>query len=100
MNIKLKANNVDINFEIDTGFKGECLLSEEMFNKLPGRELEGPVVVLADGRGYYTKEKLVEISYSDKRIYVRCYSTPLINKNLIGEKVLEKLGIVINLQGE
>ncbi|MCY0859649.1 MAG: clan AA aspartic protease [Sulfolobaceae archaeon] len=97
MNLGLNLQNVAVDFKIDTGFDGECLVPYNIFDKLKGTEYNGPYVVLSDGTIYSTKAKIVELKYKDKVVYLECLSVPYkINKSLLGEKALKKLEIVID----
>lgn len=96
MKIKLKVEGIDVEFKIDTGFEGECMLCFEIFNRIDKEEFDGPTVVTADSNRYRTKAKRVSITFNDKNFMVDCIYHQTINKNLLGEKALIKLGIVLN----
>ncbi|ACP37791.1 MULTISPECIES: clan AA aspartic protease [Sulfolobaceae] len=96
MNLDLEVEGVTVKFKIDSGFDGECLVSYDIFRSLPGEELEGPPVRLSDGNMYATMMKMVKIKFLGKEIYAICIANSFINKNLIGEKLLERLQIILD----
>ncbi|BFH74711.1 clan AA aspartic protease [Sulfurisphaera javensis] len=95
-NITLLIENRDVNFKIDTGFDGECTLSFDIFNSIPGEELGDFVVRTATGEVVYMKSKKVRAEYKGKQIYLLCLSNCIINKNLLGERALSLLKLVID----
>ena len=96
MKLSLEANGRIIEFKIDSGFNGECILSHDVFRTLSGEEFEGPLVRLPDGRVYSTKMKIVIVKFLNREIYTTCISNIYIDKNLIGEKLLERLQIILD----
>ncbi|AAY81198.1 clan AA aspartic protease [Sulfolobus acidocaldarius] len=100
MNLDLNLNGINVSFKIDTGFDGECLLPHDIFSKIGGYEYDGPPVSLSDGRGYLTRAKIVEVVFNGKNLILECISVVYINKTLLGERALSKLGILIDYKNQ
>lgn len=97
---KIRSSNseFDLEFKVDTGFDGECVLSYEIFESIEslGGIFDGPYVRLVNGQYVPTRSKLVSIQISGKPFVALCISNPYFSRNLIGEGLLKRIQAVID----
>ncbi|QGA68927.1 clan AA aspartic protease [Sulfolobus sp. E11-6] len=102
MNIKgtILEGNIQVDFKLDTGFGGECLLSYDTFSRIEVEEEEGPTLRLANGSYLGSRSKTLTLKILDKEVKTVCLSNPLITTNLIGELLIRRVNIVIDYKSQ
>ncbi|MDT7861609.1 MAG: clan AA aspartic protease [Saccharolobus sp.] len=96
MRIKAKINDIEDWFIIDTGFSGEVLVSYEIFERLQSPKIDVGSICVSEEECYKGFGKIATLNVMGNEINVITIWVPQLNENLIGERALIKLGLVIN----
>lgn len=84
---------VKVKVKVDTGFQGELLVEKGIFDEIPAEPSDGPRICTASMQCYETYVKLANVSGLGKEAVAEILYSPVIDKNIIGERLLEKLGL-------
>ena len=90
---------IEVTAFIDTGFDGGILIPFNLFEKLQLNLVEEPYPaqgVFPTGLTTSLHEALVKVETCNMRFTVHAYSTPFINKKLVGRELLNKLILTLN----
>ncbi|QXJ35133.1 clan AA aspartic protease [Saccharolobus shibatae] len=96
MDFELEIESIKVRAKVDTGFDGEIIVVKEIFDKIPYNSSEGPRICTASMECYSTFVKLAKAKFLDREIIAEVLNSPVIEKNIIGEGLLKKVGAVIN----
>ncbi|BDB98553.1 clan AA aspartic protease [Saccharolobus caldissimus] len=96
MDFELEIEGIKVRAKVDTGFDGEIIVAKEIFDKIPYNFSEGPRICTASMECYSTFVKLAKTKFLDREIIAEVLNSPAIEKNIIGEGLLKKVGAVIN----
>lgn len=96
MDFELEIEGVKIKAKIDTGFDGDIIVNKEVFDKIPYDPSQGPRICTASMECYSTYVKLAKIKYLGKEVISTVLNSPVIEKNIVGEGLLRKVGAIIN----
>jgi clan AA aspartic protease len=94
--IKARINDIEDWFIIDTGFSGEVLVNYEIFEKIPFPEFDAGNICITEDECYKAFGKISTLKVLRNEINAIIIWVPQLNENLIGEKALVKLGLIIN----
>ncbi|GAA5420293.1 clan AA aspartic protease [Sulfurisphaera tokodaii] len=96
MDFELEIEGVKVKAKIDTGFDEEMIVTKEIFDMIPYDPSDGPRICTASMECYSTFVKLANTKFLGKVIIAEVLNSPFIEKNIIGEKLLRKVGAIIN----
>jgi clan AA aspartic protease len=94
--IEIEIEGRRVRAKVDTGFEGELILSKENFDAIPFEPSEGPAVCTATSQCYSTYVKYAKVGLGRRSVIAEVLNAPYIEKDLIGEGLLKKLGVVID----
>ncbi|AWS00448.1 clan AA aspartic protease [Metallosphaera hakonensis] len=96
MDLEFEIEGIKVEAKIDTGFDGEIIVNKDVFDRIPYYPSEGPRVCTASLECYSTYVKLAKVRYMGREVVAKVLNSPAIEKNIVGEELLRKLGGVIN----
>ena len=96
MDFEIEIEGIKVKAKIDTGFDGEIIVTKEIFDRIPYDPSNGPRICTASMECYSTFVKLAKTKFIGKDVIAEVLNSPFIEKNIIGEKFLKKVGAIIN----
>ncbi|AWR93748.2 clan AA aspartic protease [Acidianus brierleyi] len=96
MMLKATLNDSEEWFYVDTGFSGDVIVNYEIFDAISSPIMDVGDICISTEECYKGFGKISSINVNGREASVIVIWIPNFNENLIGERALIRLGLVIN----